>query len=382
MAYSPVQLLSTPLEDYAGYWLKFYEESTTTLLSMATDATGGTTLAKAEISSGGTVPIGFLKTAGSALLNPFVDGDYDAWLFPTAAEADANDTTNAIQIADNLNADPNNALVGQFEAWQSTTTYAINEIVLATNGSYYISLVNSNLNFEPSISPTQWQLIPVKDMASTESDTFTTPTLISPIITSAKIDEIVDSSGNELIDFAEVASAVNNVRITNAITTAAAKIDCAETNSDLDLARNGTGDITVDSVPIYGLVILDTPELIASSTAITLGAWNTVNSITLNTALAKKAIVRAKSRITLTSNGALSSTVRLRKTGSAVTNGTEIASTVANQDSTATSYAKTADLAGEGVVNLDANYDFDYSLTGDASASITGSDIYLVGYYA
>lgn len=149
---------------------------------MATDATGGTTLAKAEISSGGTVPIGFLKTAGSALLNPFVDGDYDAWLFPTAAEADANDTTNAIQIADNLNADPNNALVGQFEAWQSTTTYAINEIVLATNGSYYISLVNSNLNFEPSISPTQWQLIPVKDMASTESDTFTTPTLTSAVL--------------------------------------------------------------------------------------------------------------------------------------------------------------------------------------------------------
>ena len=29
------------------------------------------------------------------ILIPFVDGSYDAWIFPTAAEADADDTTNA-----------------------------------------------------------------------------------------------------------------------------------------------------------------------------------------------------------------------------------------------------------------------------------------------
>jgi len=110
MAYAPIQLLSTPLEDYAGYWLKFYDQGTTTPLSMATDSTGGTLIVKAEISSGGAVPIGFIQTAGSALLNPFVNGDYDGWLFPTAAEADANDTTNAIQVADNLNADPESSL--------------------------------------------------------------------------------------------------------------------------------------------------------------------------------------------------------------------------------------------------------------------------------
>lgn len=183
MAYSPIQLISTPLEDYAGYWLKFYEESTTTLLSMATDAAAGTLLAKAEISSGGTVPIGFLKTAGDALLNPFVDGDYDAWIFPTSAEADANDTTNAIQIADNLNADPQSTLAGQMDVYDSTRTYVINETALATNGSYYISLINSNLNYEPSISPTQWQLIPVKDMVGlAETQTLTSKTLTSPVL--------------------------------------------------------------------------------------------------------------------------------------------------------------------------------------------------------
>jgi hypothetical protein len=106
MAYAPVQLLSVPIENYDGYWLKFYDQGTTNPLAMATDATGGTLIAQAEISSGGTVPAGFLKTVGSALLNPFINGNYDAWLFPTEAEATADDTTNAIQIADNLNADP------------------------------------------------------------------------------------------------------------------------------------------------------------------------------------------------------------------------------------------------------------------------------------
>jgi hypothetical protein len=106
MSYAPIQLISVPIENYDGWWLKFYAQGTTTPLSMATDSTGGTLIVKAEISSGGTVPAGFLKTSGNALLNPHMNAAYDAWLFPTAAEADANDTTNAIQLADNITADP------------------------------------------------------------------------------------------------------------------------------------------------------------------------------------------------------------------------------------------------------------------------------------
>lgn len=106
MAFGQVAGLSDPLEDYPGYFLKFFEQGTTAPLVMATDSTGGTTLAKAEISSGGTVPIGFIKTAGDAIFIPWVDGFYDAFLIPTEAEADANILTNAVQIADNLNADP------------------------------------------------------------------------------------------------------------------------------------------------------------------------------------------------------------------------------------------------------------------------------------
>lgn len=122
MAFGQVSALSDALEDYPGYFLKFYEQGTTTPLSMATDAAAGTLLAKAEISSGGTVPIGFIKTAGDAIFIPWVDGFYDAFLIPTAAEADANDLTNAIQIADDINADP--ASSTNFNANAADVTYS------------------------------------------------------------------------------------------------------------------------------------------------------------------------------------------------------------------------------------------------------------------
>lgn len=104
MALAPVAYFSDPLEDYPNQFIKFYLQGTTTPLAMATDSGGGTTLAKAEISGGGTVPIGFIKTAGDAIFIPWVDGAYDLWIFPTAAEADANDTSNAIQIANDIDA--------------------------------------------------------------------------------------------------------------------------------------------------------------------------------------------------------------------------------------------------------------------------------------
>lgn len=99
MAFGSVAGLSDPIEDYPGYWLKFYEQGTTTPLAMSTNDTGTPILAKAEVSSGGVVPIGFIKTAGDVIFIPYLNKDYDGFLFPTEAEADANDTANAIQIA-------------------------------------------------------------------------------------------------------------------------------------------------------------------------------------------------------------------------------------------------------------------------------------------
>lgn len=94
--------LVTPFEDFPGFFLKCFKQGTTTPISMATDSTGGTLLAKAEVSSGGLVQIGFFKTDGNVIFNPHLAEAYDAFLFPTEAEADANNTTNAIQLADDL----------------------------------------------------------------------------------------------------------------------------------------------------------------------------------------------------------------------------------------------------------------------------------------
>ena len=56
MALAPTQQISTPYEDYAGYWLKLYTKVTTTHITMAIESTGTPTLVTAEISSARTLP--------------------------------------------------------------------------------------------------------------------------------------------------------------------------------------------------------------------------------------------------------------------------------------------------------------------------------------
>lgn len=66
-------------------------------------------------------------------------------------------------------------------------------------------------------------------------------------------------------------------------------ITATTTNGNLDLIRNGTGDITVDSIPIYGLTLLDVPVQISSNT--TEGSFYTVDATSAASADAKKLIV-------------------------------------------------------------------------------------------
>jgi len=80
-----------------NYWLKAFVPGTTTPKVMATDSTGGTTAARIELDTSG-----FPITAGAVRFIPFIENAYDLFAFPTAAEADANDTANAIQFADNI----------------------------------------------------------------------------------------------------------------------------------------------------------------------------------------------------------------------------------------------------------------------------------------
>ena len=97
MSYAPIAFVSPNFRDYKDWWIKPYEPGTTTPKYMATDSTLVTLIAKAELNKDG-----FIKSAGSALIVPYIDGAYDLWLFPTEAEADANDTVNALRLADNI----------------------------------------------------------------------------------------------------------------------------------------------------------------------------------------------------------------------------------------------------------------------------------------
>jgi hypothetical protein len=110
MAYFPIAKISPQYdsEEYANWWLKAYTQGTTTPILMALDAGGVTTVAKLELNEDG-----FINTAGDAIVIPYINEAYDLWLFPTEAEADANDTSNAIQLADNI--DPSNADSGNID---------------------------------------------------------------------------------------------------------------------------------------------------------------------------------------------------------------------------------------------------------------------------
>lgn len=97
MAFTQIAGIAPNYRDYKNWWLKSYEPGTTTPKLMSDNDAGSPTSAKYELNKDG-----FIVSSGGTLIIPHIDGDYDLWLFPTEAEADANDTTNAERLADDL----------------------------------------------------------------------------------------------------------------------------------------------------------------------------------------------------------------------------------------------------------------------------------------
>ena len=97
MAYAPIAFTAPNYRDNANEWIKAYEPGTTTPKVMALESNGGTQVAKLQLNADG-----FIVSAGAALVIPYLSGAYDLWLFPTEAEADVNNTANAIRLADNI----------------------------------------------------------------------------------------------------------------------------------------------------------------------------------------------------------------------------------------------------------------------------------------
>lgn len=158
-------------------------------------------------------------------------------------------------------------------------------------------------------------------------------------------------------------------------------IDASSTTKTAGTTSNFDG-ISIETNRVQGIVILDTPELLASSTAITSSVWNTVDSATLNSATASKAIIRVFGDNDGTTSAPEQASIyaSIRKTGTAVTLAQgRIAFGEFAKASTATVFS--ARCSGEGVVNLDGSFDFDYAFTFSAGGTLNNADVYLVGYY-
>lgn len=81
----------------ANYYLKFYQDGTTTPFNMATDSGGGTTLDKCQLDASG-----YPTTDGTTRFIPHVDQTYKIALYQNATDADNNTTGSADWVIDGV----------------------------------------------------------------------------------------------------------------------------------------------------------------------------------------------------------------------------------------------------------------------------------------
>lgn len=126
MAYSPIAFTAANYRDYKFNWLKAYEPGTTTPKAMGTDSTLSAFISKAQVNVDG-----FFVSAGGTLITPYVDGTYDLWLFPTEAEAEANDTSSALRLAD--------AVTGAADLAEAISLAPVSEVVTLIDGQTVVT---------------------------------------------------------------------------------------------------------------------------------------------------------------------------------------------------------------------------------------------------
>lgn len=106
--------------------------------------------------------------------------------------------------------------------------------------------------------------------------------------------DIKDSNGVALLELDTVASAVNRLKVTAGVTTAAVDLEAAEANSDLNIKRTGTtGDVTLDALSLVGFSSgtltfssVAAAATFASSAAHTLGSIKTTDKIIMGASIA------------------------------------------------------------------------------------------------
>lgn len=196
-----------------------------------------------------------------------------------------------------------------------------------------------------------------------------------------------DSNGNEFLTHTNTALAVNHPKSVNSAAGNATGFEADGTDANIDfdidgkgtgsvnLAGTSTGPVNVRATPVYGYVSVDPPEqVLSTSTPAT--AATAVNSTTLNTAVA----VRAVLHITATKN----ETAALPATN-IVGIGSSSSVTATGGDVKCSSSAHVLNVVAvecvEIMIDLDVNNDFWYitSQTGTTTTEVV--TIYLTGYY-
>lgn len=141
---------------------------------------------------------------------------------------------------------------------------------------------------------------------------------------------------------------------------------------------NVQNGIYANNIPVYGKVMLPTPEQIISTTTAT-EAWTTVNNTTLNNANATHAILKCHTHF-LTDEGALRNvSMYIRKTGSGLAIGNATIAAYSRGQGTSGTFDGSADI-NDITVELDSNHDFDY-YTSENTVYAPSFIIHLVGYY-
>jgi len=120
----------------SGAKLYFYETGTTTLKTIYSDSGFTTATTNPQVAD----------SSGRYSSDIFLNGIY------AVVQKDANDVTI-------WSADPVGDIIdGQFESWTNDNTYAVNEIVLGSDGEYYISLAGANQGNDPTTDAVNWEL--------------------------------------------------------------------------------------------------------------------------------------------------------------------------------------------------------------------------------
>lgn len=291
--------------------------------------------------------------------------EINALITETGTETLTNKTLTSPIINEILDANSNPVL--GWTATGSAVNY-LNIINAAADGFVTVSPAGTDDDIQLNISPKG------NDSVIIQAGGAGNATLLSntgdSVVQSTAGDVNIVSSGDTIID----------ATVTDSVT-------AETTDGDLVLAGNGTGGVTINSKPAYGMVVLDTHEALVSGSA-AVGSWTQFDmsgggteAAAAATAGAVKAIIKILVQITEGSaGGSGNGSVYIQKNalGGAIDATNIVAQSIAVMDSGSSVSAVSKQYVTI-TVNLDGNSDFEYQIGGTGTAISWA--MHLVGYY-